>query len=260
VFRTLLATRLLPGLLALGLVLPALPAPAQTLTVFAAASLKDAIEAIVRGYTADAGTRVVSSFAASSALARQIERGAPADVFISADHEWMDYLAKRNKIDGGSRSVLAGNRLVLISPASSPLNIALVPGFPLAATLGAGRLAIGDPEHVPAGRYARAALAHLGVWDSVRSKLAAADNVRAALNFVARGEAPLGIVYQTDAAVDARVRIVGVFPPGSHAPIEYPMAVVVRNQRPEPVRRLLAHLRSAESAAILARHGFVPVK
>lgn len=231
---------------------------AQNLHLFAAISMKDVLEEIVRGFDPGAGTRVLSAFAASSALARQIEHGAPADVFVSADEAWMDYLAGRKLIVADSRRVLAGNRLVLVAGARRALEVRIEPGFPLAQLLGNGRLALADPAHVPAGRYAQAALSSLGVWQAVSARLAAAENVRAALNFVARGEAPLGIVYRTDATAEPRVRIAGVFPPASHPPIVYSAAVTAKGTHPERARRLLGHLVSAESARVFARYGFTP--
>lgn len=233
---------------------------AQGPTLFAAVSMKDVLEEIVRNYAADTGTRVLTAFASSSALARQIEQGAPADLFVSADDAWMDYLAQRDRIDVSTRVVLAANRLVLVAPADRPVAIEIARGLPLAQALGNGRLAIADPAHVPAGRYARAALISLAVWDEVQARLAPADNVRAALNFVARGEAPLGIVYRTDAGEEKRVRVVGVFPAGSHPEIRYPAAVVSASARAQAARRLLEHLRSARAAAVFARHGFLPVR
>jgi molybdate transport system substrate-binding protein len=238
----------------------AAPGHAQNLMLFAAVSMKDVLEEIVRGYDPGPGTRVLSAFAASSALARQIEQGAPADVFVSADQASMDYLAQRRLIDAATRAELAGNRLVLVAPADHAVDMTIEQSFPLAQALGDGRLSIADPAHVPAGRYAHAALVALGVWDSVRARLAPADNVRAALNFVARGEAPLGIVYQTDAAAERRVRVAGVFPAGSHPEIRYPAAVVAASANPQAARRLLAHLRSAQAAAVFARHGFIPIR
>jgi molybdate transport system substrate-binding protein len=230
----------------------------QNVHLFAAISMKDVLEEIVRGFDPGPNTRVLSAFAASSALARQIEHGAPADVFVSADEEWMDYLAQRKLIATDTRRVLAGNRLVLVADARRVLEVRIESGFPLAQLLGDGRLAVADPAHVPAGRYARAALTSLGVWPAVSGRLAAADNVRAALNFVARGEAPLGIVYQTDAAREPRVRIAGTFPSGSHPPIAYPAALSAKSARSDAARRLLAHLGSAEATHVFARHGFTP--
>ena len=199
----------------------------RVLTVFAAASLTDVLQPIGSAFTARTGQPVRFSFAASSVLARQIESGAPADVFISADQDWMDYLQQRRLIRADTRSDVAGNALVLIAPVDSRLALKVAPGFALAAALGpTGRLAMADPASVPAGRYAQQALNQLGVWASVQQRSVAADNVRTALNFVARGEAPLGIVYATDARSEPRVRVVSVFPAGSHDPIVYPAAAL----------------------------------
>jgi molybdate transport system substrate-binding protein len=195
------------------------------LLVFAAASLTNALDPLGPVYTKETGQPVKFSFAASSALARQLEAGATADVFMSADLEWMDYVQARNLIDTTTRRDLLGNHLVLIAPASSPAALAIEPGFALAKALGGGRLATGDPDYVPVGKYARQALTTLGVWGDVADRLVRADNVRTALAFVARGEAPLGIVYTTDAKIEPRVRVVGTFPDDTHLPITYPAAV-----------------------------------
>ncbi len=198
----------------------AAPASAQDqkLVIFAAASLKDALDEVNTAYQHEKGQETATSYAASSTLAKQIEAAAPADVFISADLDWMDYLAKRNLIKPETRANLLGNRLVLIAPADSAAKLGIAPNFPLAQALGNGRLAIADPNGVPAGRYGKAALESLGVWSSVADRLAPAENVRATLLLVSRGEAPLGIVYQTDANSDKGVKIVGTFP------AEYPSA------------------------------------
>jgi molybdate transport system substrate-binding protein len=238
---------------ALSLMCAAAPASAQHLTVFAAASLKGALDAVVRSY--DPSGKVVVSYAASSALAKQIENGAPADVFISADLDWMDYLQTRKLIDPGTRFNLLRNRLVLIAPAGSGVALEIRPGFALARALGDGRLAIADPDAVPAGIYGKAALQSLGVWAAVAGKLAPAANVRAALALVARAEAPLGIVYRTDAIADSNVRIVAEFPESSHPPIIYPAAAVAGGKIAR-ARRFLAYLRSSAAQAIFARYGF----
>jgi molybdate transport system substrate-binding protein len=198
---------------------------AGSLLVFAAASLTDALQQIDGAFSARTGIAVDASFAASSVLAKQIEAGAPAQVFLSADREWMDYLEQRGRLQGGSRRDLLGNELVLIAPADSALQLKIAPHFALLAALGDGRLATGDPDSVPAGLYARAALTRLGVWPQVADRLVRAENVRAALMYVARGEAPLGIVYQTDARAEGRVRVIDVFPADSHPPITYPLAL-----------------------------------
>ncbi len=207
----------------------ATPVSAQTkppLTVFAAASLTNALNDIGKAYTAKTGQPVRFSFASSGVIARQLEAGAKADLFFSADTEWMDYVQTRGLIDTATRRDLLRGRLALIAPVASTIRLKIRPGFPLAAALGEkGRLSTGDPDSVPAGRYARAALTKLGVWPTVADRLVRADNVRVALTYVARGEAPLGIVYETDAAIEPGVRVVGIFPEASHAPIVYPVAV-----------------------------------
>ena len=210
------------------------PASAQApkLIVFAAASLKDALDEANALYQRQKGQDIATSYAASSTLAKQIEAAAPADVFISADLDWMDYLAKRNLIKPETRANLLGNRLVLIAPVASGGKLSIAPNFPLAQALGNGRLAIADPNGVPAGRYGKAALESLGVWSSVADRLAPAENVRATLALVSRGEAPLGIVYQTDANSDKGVQVVGTFPDDSHPPIIYPIAVVAASTSP----------------------------
>jgi molybdate transport system substrate-binding protein len=190
-------------------------------------------------------------------LAKQIEAGAPAGVFVSADPEWMDYLAQRGLIEAGSRRDLLGNRLVLIAPADSRVMLRLTPGAPLAAALGGGRLATGDPDAVPAGRYAREALIALGLWNKVSSRLVRAENVRAALEYVARGEAPLGIVYRTDALADKRVRIVDTFAADSHEPIIYPLALTVHAGA--AAARFATFLESPAARQIFARYGFEPL-
>jgi molybdate transport system substrate-binding protein len=222
--------------------------------VFAAASMKNALDEVV----ADAPVTAIASYASSSALAKQIAAGAPAQVFISADLAWMDYLEQRNAIRKQSRRNLVGNSLVLIAPAGSPAQVSIAPGFPLARLLGDGRLALGDPGHVPAGLYARAALESLGVWDSVKGRLAPAENVRAALALVARGEAPLGIVYATDAAAEAKVRVVGTFPAGSHPPIVYPAALTAKAAGAN-AEAFLAFLGSPAARRIFEKHGFTPL-
>ena len=226
-------------------------------TVFAAASLKNALDAIADGVRKETGKRIAISYAASSALARQIEQGAPADVFISADLDWMDYLQARDLIKPESRRNLVGNRLVLVAPASRGDAVELKPGA-LAAALGNGRLAIATVAAVPAGKYGKAALEHLGLWGEVAGRLAESENVRAALTFVARGEAPLGIVYESDAKADPGVKVVARFPETSHQPIVYPAALIRASSRAEAAR-FLQTLRMPASAAILAREGFAPL-
>ena len=233
------------------------PAAAQSRgpLVLAAASLQEAMTDAADAWAARRHARPVISFAASSALARQVEAGAPVDLFVSADEEWMDYLAARALIVPGSRATLLANRLVLIAPADSRVRLTIARGFPLARALGNGRLAMADPAAVPAGRYGAAALTRLGVWTSVRARIAGAENVRAALALVERGAAPLGIVYATDARASTRVRVVGTFPADSHPPITYPIARLRASTNPEAeaFRRFLL---SREGKAIFARRGF----
>jgi molybdate transport system substrate-binding protein len=213
---------------ALPLAVSGLPSRAQfrDVLVFAAASLKDALDEANSLFLFENGSGVRVSYAASSALAKQIENGAPADVFISADLDWMDYVAERKLIKPDTRAQFLGNRLVLIANADSKISLAIGPNFPLAQALGNNRLAMADPSAVPAGKYGKAALEKLGVWDSVAAKIAPAQDVRAALVLVSRGEAPLGIVYQTDAAADKNVKVVATFPESSHPPIIYPLAIL----------------------------------
>ena len=227
----------------------------EALIVFAAASLTDSLQKVSDAYTKSSGVPVKLSFAASSALAKQIESGARADVFFSADQEWMDYLDQRQLIDRKSRTDLLGNRLVLIAPADSKVTLRLGPGAPILDALGdSGRLATGDPDSVPAGRYARSALSTLNLWDSLQSRLVRTENVRIALMYVARGEAPLGIVYATDAGVEPRVRIVDTFPESSHKPIAYPVALT-RSADPD-ASSFSAFLRGHEAKAIFVAAGF----
>jgi molybdate transport system substrate-binding protein len=223
--------------------------------VFAAASLRNALDEVI----ARSPVGAVPSYASSSALARQIETGAPAKVFISADQDWVDYLEQRAQIQPATRRNLLGNKLVLIAPAGSKVQATIKAGFPLHLLLGArGRLALGDPQHVPAGKYAKAALEKLGVWDGVSGKLAPAENVRAALAFVARGETPLGIVYATDAAAEPKVRVVDTFPDGLHPPVVYPAALTAAARDPAAAE-FLAFLRSPAARRIFEKHGFTPL-
>lgn len=235
---------------------PALAQPAP-LTVFAAASLRDVMDAQAAAFTRAGGPPVRFSYAASSAIARQIENGAPADLFISADSDWMDYVAQRGLIDAGSRRNLVTNHLALIAPANSKLRLTIRKNMSLLAALDGGRLAMAGPD-VPAGRYGRAALTSLGVWPSVEGRVVQADNVRNAMVFVSRGEAPLGVVYDTDAKVDPKVRIVGLFPASSHPPIIYPGAVVKSSTNPA-AQRFLTYLKSRAGQATFRRYGFIPV-
>ena len=225
------------------------------LVIFAAASLKDALDNVTSAYQRVKGQETTTSYAASSTLAKQIEAGAPADIFISADLDWMDYLAKKSLIKAETRANLLGNRLVLIAPVNSSVKLTIGPNFPLAEALGNGRLAIADPTGVPAGKYGKAALEALGVWSSVADKLAPAENVRATLLLVSRGETPLGIVYQTDAAADKGVKVVGAFPEDTHPPIIYPIAAVATSSNPGDAP-FIAFLKSPIARPLFEKQGF----
>jgi molybdate transport system substrate-binding protein len=236
------------------------PLKAEPLTVFAAASLKNAFDAIGEAFTRETGTQIVFSYAGTSALARQIEQGAPADVFVSANREWVAYLSARGVIDPTSSTVFASNSLVLIAPASTHFDALpdLSSADDLLAVLGeGGRLAVALVDAVPAGIYARQAMENLGVWEALEPHLAQSDNVRSALFLVARGEAPLGIVYASDAMAEANVHVVGRFPDSSHAPVSYSAS-----RNPDIGMRdadvFLTYLMNAEAQLILARHGFLP--
>ena len=227
----------------------------KPLVVFAAASLQNALKDVGAAYTGATGQPVTFSFAGSSAMARQIEEGAPAEVFVSADPDWMDYLEKKGLVRPGSRHDLLTNHLALIAPKDSAVRLKIAPGFPLAAALGAdGRLAMADPNAVPAGLYGKAALQKLGVWPAVEHRVAIGENVRAALLFVARGEAPLGIVYDTDAKVEPQVRIVDLFPDDSHPPIRYPAAAT--RGAAQDASRFLDFLSGPQARAVFAHYGF----
>jgi molybdate transport system substrate-binding protein len=233
------------------------PARAQdkSISVFAAASLKNAVDDVNKAFTAASGIKVIVSYAATSALVKQIESGAPADLFISADLRWMDYAAKHGLIKIETRVNLLGNKLVLIAPNDSKLDaITIGKGFDIAALAGDGRIAVADTEAVPAGRYAKAALETIGAWPMAKKKLAQADNVRAALAYVSRGEAPVGIVYATDAKIDPRVKIVGVFPEHSHPPIVYPVAATIAAK--PAASRYLSFLRTSRAKTIFEASGF----
>jgi molybdate transport system substrate-binding protein len=247
------ARSLLAALLLLNAV-TAYPA-GKSVTVFAASSLTDVIQEVSTAFTADTGISVRVSPAASSALARQIESGSPADVFISADQQWMDYLATRKLIKTDTRIDIVSNSLVLVAPADSKLSLRISPGFGIAKALGKnGRLSTGDPVSVPAGKYAAAALAKLGVWEAVKDRIIPADNVRTALNFVALGEAPLGIVYATDARGNTRVRVVDTFPASSHERISYPAAATASANA--HAATFVKFLRSDKAQAIFDKAGF----
>ena len=237
------------------LVLPVSISHAATVTVFAAASLKESMDDQARQFEARTGDKVVVSYGASNALAKQIEAGAPADLFISADLDWMDYLDQRRLLATSTRVTLLRNTLVLIAPASSKVNLKVGPGFGLATALGSEKLAMANPDSVPAGKYGKSALEALSVWPSVEKRVARTENVRAALALVSRGEAPFGIVYSTDAFADKGVRIVDTFPADTHPPILYPAAVMANSQS-AAARPLLEYLRSAPAGVIWERYAF----
>jgi molybdate transport system substrate-binding protein len=233
------------------------PALAQdnSLTVFAAASIKNALDDIDAAYTAKTGIKIVASYAASSALAKQIEQGAPADIFVSADTDWMDYATRKKTIQESTRVNLLGNGIVLIAPKDSTIDHAAIgPGFDLAKLAGSGKIATGDVKAVPVGKYARTALENLGAWQAAEPKFAMAESVRAALTLVARGEASLGIVYATDAKVEPGVRIVGTFPTDSHPAIIYPVAATATAKA--EAGDYLAFLRSSAAKTIFEKYGF----
>ncbi|AGK56647.1 molybdenum ABC transporter periplasmic molybdate-binding protein [Hyphomicrobium denitrificans 1NES1] len=250
------------GMLALSVLsAPAIAQKAETTTtVFAAASLKTALDAVSTAYQKSTGSKIVVSYAASSALAKQIEQGAPADIFISADLDWMDYVDKAKLIKDDTRFNMLGNRLVLIAPASSTASLKIESGFALAEALGDGRLAMADVKSVPAGKYGSAALKKLGIWDAIEPKVAQAENVRAALGLVAQGEAPFGIVYETDATAEPKVKIVGVFPDDTHPPIIYPIAVTAGSKAAAPAEAFITYLKSPEGQAAFAKQGFTILK
>jgi molybdate transport system substrate-binding protein len=238
-------------------VAPVTPTSAQekTVLVFAAASLKNALDDVNTAYTRAKGVKITASYAASSALMRQIEQGAPADVFASADLEWMDFGSQKKVINDASRVNLLGNKLVVIAPKDSKLgSVTIGPNFDLAKLAGDGRIASGDVQSVPAGKYVKAALEKLGSWQAAAAKFAMAESVRAALTLVARGEAPLGIVYETDAKIEPGVKIIGAFPADSHPPIVYPVALTV-TAKPDAAD-YLAFLRSATAKTIFEHYGF----
>lgn len=228
---------------------------AEKVTVFAAASLKNALDAVSAAWAADAGKDTAISYAASSALAKQIESGAPADVFISADRDWMNYLTEKKLVGAGTAIDLLGNEIVLVAPRDSSAEIAIAKDFALAKLLDGGKLAMGDVKAVPAGKYGKAALEALGVWSSVESQVAQAENVRAALKLVSTGEAPLGIVYRTDAQAEPGVKVIGTFPADSHPPIVYPVALIAGSQNPDAAA-FVTFLQAAKAQAIFRDQGF----
>ena len=231
------------------------PVQAEDVIVFAAASLTNALDDAARLFEQQGGAHAKISYAASSTLAKQIESGAPADIFISADLDWMDYLEQRHLIRAATRDNLLGNRLVLIAPAGTEGTVEIKAGMDLAAALRGGRLAMADPDTVPAGKYGKAALEKLGIWNSVKSAVAPAENVRAALAYVSRREAPLGIVYATDAAAEPAVSVVGVFPEDTHSPIVYPAALTADSKNPNAAR-LLEFLGSPAAKPVFEKQGF----
>lgn len=246
--------RLLFALVAL-LLTPAAMAAERGPLVMAAASLQESLTEAADVWAAKGHPKPILSFAASSALARQLLAGAPADLFLSADEPWMDAVAKAGLLRANSRTTLLGNRLVLIAPVGSKVQLTPARGFPLARALGDGRLALADPDAVPGGKYAKAALTALGVWSGVAAKIAPAENVRAAMALVERGAAPLGIVYATDARASRSVRVVGTFPASSHPPIRYPVALLKASQHKDAAGFRI-FLLSKQGRAIFARHGF----
>lgn len=235
-----------------------LPAKSETLTVFAAASLREAMDEQAKRFESAAGNKVIVAYGGSNALARQIEAGAPAEVFISADEDWMDYLDQRRLLVPGTRSNLLRNQLVLIAPSSSNAALRIAPGFSLGTALGNEKLAMANPDSVPAGKYGKNALESLGVWKNVEKQVVRTDNVRAALALVARGEAAFGIVYKTDALVEKGVCIVDTFPEPTHAPIVYPAALVAPARSPAG-KALLDFLRSGAARPIWEKYGFAPL-
>ncbi|MFD1327244.1 molybdate ABC transporter substrate-binding protein [Mycoplana ramosa] len=244
----------------LGSTTMAAPASAEDrLTVFAAASLKNALDAANAAWTKKTSRETTVSYGASSALAKQIEAGAPADIFISADLAWMDYVAEKKLIKDDTRSNLLGNRIVLVAPKDGAKPVKIEDGFDLAGLVGDGRLAMGAVDTVPAGKYGKAALEKLGVWQSVEAKVAGVESVRAALALVSRGEVPYGIVYQTDAAADPGVAIVGTFPDDSHPPIIYPIAILSEARSAE-AGAYLDFLKSDKAAVFFTEQGFTVLK
>ena len=236
-------------------IMPALAQQSKPVIVFAASSLQTALKRIAADWNKETGKTATLSFAASSALARQIESGAPADLFASADLEWMNWVEARRLIKSDSRRKVLGNALVLIAHRDSKLDLTISPGFSLAATIGGSRIATGNPSSVPVGKYAQAALKSLGVWTDVAPRIAGVENVRSALTLVARGEALLGIVYRTDAKSEPNVRIIDTFPDGSHPPIVYPFAIVAGSTNPDAAP-FLGYLSSPQASAHFRAEGF----
>ena len=255
--RRLLLKLVVAAFAAMPLALPA--AAAEKVTVFAAASLKNALDAANAAWQKETGNETAVSYAASSALAKQIEAAAPADLFISADLAWMDYVAEKKLIKDDTRSNLLGNRIVLVAPKDNASTVEIKEGFDLAGLVGDGKLAMGAVDSVPAGKYGKAALEKLGVWSAVEGKVAGAESVRAALALVSRGEAPYGIVYETDAAADPGVAVVGTFPEDSHPPIIYPVAILSESQS-LAAGAYLDFLKSDKAAPFFTEQGFTILK
>lgn len=248
--------RILAAAAGLALGLSAMAAQADEVIVFAAASLTNALNEIGESFTAKTGHAIKPSYAASSALAKQVEQGSPANVFASADLKWMDYLADKKLISPDTRFNLLGNTLVLVAPLDSKLDkVELGPKVDLAALAGSGRIATGNPDSVPVGLYFKQAMERAGQWDKVGPKVAATDSVRAALAFVERGEVPLGVVYATDAAVSKKVKVVGTFPDSMHDPIVYPFALIAGKESPA-AKAFLDAIRTPEAKGVFAKYGF----
>jgi molybdate transport system substrate-binding protein len=253
--ETMRAFRAIVAPLLIGLLVASPLAIGADVTVFAAASLKEAMDEQARNFDATSGNKTIVSYGASNALAKQIEAGAPADLFISADLDWMDYLDQRRLLAPKTRSNLLRNTLVLVAPASSTATLKIGPSFGLAAALGNDKLAMANPDSVPAGKYGKSALEKLGAWATVEKQVARADTVRAALALVSRGEAPFGIVYRTDAMADKGVRIVDTFPADTHPPIVYPIAIIATSKS-SAAKPLLDYLRSEAARAAWEKYGF----
>ena len=254
-FRVAIVT----ALVLFGTIVVSSAARADDVLVFAAASLKNALDDAIADFAKSGGAKVNASYAASSALAKQIDSGAPADIFISADPDWMNDVQKNDNIQPATRANMLGNLLVMVEPVDSTAKVEIGPNFPLAKMLGDNHLAMADPDSVPAGKYGKAAMQKLGVWDSVESKVARAEDVRAALAFVSRKEAPFGIVYQTDAAADKGVKIAGFFPADSYPPIIYPIALTANSKNPDAAK-FLAYLRSDAAKPFFEKQGFSILK
>lgn len=258
-YRAVLAALFAVNLVMAGVSSAIAEAPAaqtKTITIFAAASLKNALDSATAAYEKQSGTKSAVSYAASSALAKQIEQAAPADIFISADLDWMKYLADKSLIKADSQFNYLGNRLVLVAPAASTSTLKIAKDFALADAVGDGKLAMADVKAVPAGKYGKAALEALGVWTAVEGKIAQSDNVRSALALVARGEAPFGIVYQSDAVAEPSVKVIDTFPENTHAPIVYPVAITATSTGADAAAGLIAYLKSAEGHAHFTKQGF----